>query len=752
MQRAFLCLFAGLIYFAQKLFDMANDNKSQAKQERAVSKAVEKTAKAIEGQLNKALRTQAKLVNENSKAWKASQSVIARAMKGNERLSASYAKTAKELVKLQKAMQGAIAGKSAGGTSRSAGGGIGIGIPAFLSVAAITAATKAMGDYVTSLARTRDMANALGGSFRKLDLPFARDAELFTEFANQNFANRFTGSSAIEGLRQLRDSLAQALGPEAGKSLTLEITKGFGANTEALDEFLAKVRIDLPRALKQFQSVSDIGAMTTALHAVTMESTELSKTAATLEQAWQAVKDQFELLTRDIVDKNGGDIRATINSISQSIVDGINWVRQYGAEWGPVFEFIRNGILELKKVWDFWSGAEKRRVSESYRHQAVQKINNEMARRWIDVMKHAKAEGDTARFERASAEAKKYGLLAEEAGIRAREALNGPDFKPLELKLPQAVEKVTASFNDAAVATKKEREEIEKMLTPAERVAIVLQRLGRDAEFLSGELAVSLAKLSYFESSPLGFGATFGVRLEAIQKITQQLELARKRLGAINSLERQSDDQRKEALSLEEQIYKMMQQRMELQKQLNDGYLDAVQAQAFGAGRFEKILISRDQNLARALEMGAIKANRAVGQVGAAARASDVSPFRFGLDQAENIKNAQKYGEELSKNWMSKGERRMLESLQSIDSKLPAIGSPSPATDEMIRETMSKPKNKGRRIKKEQGHKDAASIFIRAAENMIETARQIRMGAEQMDVPDFGHDGDSSFPNGGSFV
>ena len=64
-------------------------------------------------------------------------------------------------------------------------------------------------------------------------------------------------------------------------------------------------------------------------------------------------------------------------------------------------------------------------------------------------------------------------------------------------------------------------------------------------------------------------------------------------------------------------------------KELRDGYLDAVQAQAFGAGAFEKILITQEKNLGKGMDKGLVKQNLMLGAIEDRARASNVLPSRF---------------------------------------------------------------------------------------------------------------------------
>jgi len=82
-------------------------------------------------------------------------------------------------------------------------------------------------------------------------------------------------------------------------------------------------------------------------------------------------------------------------------------------------------------------------------------------------------------------------------------------------------------------------------------------------------------------------------------------------------------------LDIQKQITDKTAEQLNLVKQLRDGYLDAIQAQAFGAGRFSKILITQEKNLMRGLQKGTAKRNYLLGQFGAAAGKAQASALRF---------------------------------------------------------------------------------------------------------------------------
>lgn len=70
----------------------------------------------------------------------------------------------------------------------------------------------------------------------------------------------------------------------------------------------------------------------------------------------------------------------------------------------------------------------------------------------------------------------------------------------------------------------------------------------------------------------------------------------------------------------------MQQRQVETLKELRDGYLDAVKAQAMAAGRFSKIIIEQDRNIAMGLEKGIAKPNFLLGSTGTRSR---LDSYRF---------------------------------------------------------------------------------------------------------------------------
>lgn len=84
----------------------------------------------------------------------------------------------------------------------------------------------------------------------------------------------------------------------------------------------------------------------------------------------------------------------------------------------------------------------------------------------------------------------------------------------------------------------------------------------------------------------------------------------------------------KQELELRNKMKQVTAEQLQMIKELRDGYLDAVQAQAFGAGKFEKILIQQEQNIGKAMDANIAKKNFLLGKTGGVG-ISAVAPISF---------------------------------------------------------------------------------------------------------------------------
>lgn len=117
--------------------------------------------------------------------------------------------------------------------------------------------------------------------------------------------------------------------------------------------------------------------------------------------------------------------------------------------------------------------------------------------------------------------------------------------------------------------------------------------------------------------------------------------------------------QENKRLEINIKIKQIMAEQLETAKELRDGYLDAVQASAFGARAFEKIIITQEKNLGVALEARTVKQNFLLGSNKSV---SNVSSYRF-TDQGYGVL-AKADGSAFGRNEMN---QRMIQAANSVN-------------------------------------------------------------------------------------
>ena len=124
---------------------------------------------------------------------------------------------------------------------------------------------------------------------------------------------------------------------------------------------------------------------------------------------------------------------------------------------------------------------------------------------------------------------------------------------------------------------------------------------------------------------------------QVVDSLQSQKDLLQEQLNNIMEMRKIQPDNialLKEERKLQLDIKQVTAEQLQQVKQLRDGYLDAVQAQAFGAGAFEKIIITQEKNLMRGLQARAVQQNYLLGQYGAAAGRHNKQAVRFGTSGA----------------------------------------------------------------------------------------------------------------------
>lgn len=598
----------------------------------------------------------------------------------------------------------ALTQKALGKSSKSAGAGsagVGVAIPSFLSATAIGLATKALVSFNNQLARTRDAMRSLSSN-KSVQSIFgrSRDMETATGFLNQKFSNRFASDQELAGVKNIQDQLSKTLGTEGARALTLQLTESLKDNQAQLTEFLATASTDLPTALESFAS-ADIQAFSQALTAVTMETDELTGSARNMEALWHEISDLFEDVGKivapilsDVASKirenigEGTTFRNTVLDLGEKaalgVVKLISWIDDMRLGWLNAKLAVNEWALASIIAIDTVTGA----FGDDY-IQALAATNAEVMQ---ELAKLSKGSNDRI------AEVQRY--------------FDG---------LKKTQDALATSTDSAVNAAKRQRDGLEKLGFTAQQVAAALERLEREHSINDLISQRDESRLSFLESTPFGFARAYSARQDVIDGINRQLANTVEQLKEIRRIENLTDKDRKRALELEREGYDLLRAKAEATKQLAKGYLDAIQAQAFGAGHFEKIIVSADQALGVALRKGIAKKNPLLGSL----EPRRIQPFRFGLDPMANQAGLQRYAEQLAKaheDIRTLGDHDIIEQLISIRDAMggrPTLAKPAPQRDaELQRGTNRK------RASNTSGVSADASILEQAGRLLIRFSRE----------------------------
>lgn len=582
------------------------------------------------------------------------------------------AASVKQIEKYRQAHQGAAdATKKNADAAKQFKLGIGFNLPTFLTGYLTVATIKELSGYITQIARSRDLAQSLGGSGRDVTalLPHQRDAQLFSQFASQQFTNRFTSQTEISGLKNVRDTLMKSLGDDFGQELSLKLTNAFQGSSRDLQTFLAMASKSVPEALRAFQS-QDVETFTTALSGATQKTSELSKTANSLETAWRDTKDAFEDLAKDIISENGGNIRTMIDGIAQSVVAAINTMRVWGSEAKPVFEFLLGGFRMAADAAKYWDELFNSRTDQNI---AKMEALGQESKRYLSEAQKARAAGNESEAKRLSELAKKANQAQQEIYSNAQKQWG--HIPELVLKSAEKVETYKGAMNDALAATKKERAEVEAVQTAASKSALNIQRISEDMKLTDAGLAAAQSALDAAATSPFAGFATADKAVQVLSLLeTKRIQLQE----TLNNINQNTQKGRIEALEIEAKINSTIAQRNQLLQGQQKGYLDAVIAQQNASQRLAKIIIDQDSNLGAALARKMVKANPYLGSTGTF---SNVSPFQYGVDMASNVAAYDKYRNQLGA-WMNSNGQ--LDALRAA-----ALSRPIVATSDMANTLVS---------------------------------------------------------------
>lgn len=214
------------------------------------------------------------------------------------------------------------------------------------------------------------------------------------------------------------------------------------------------------------------------------------------------------------------------------------------------------------------------------------------------------------------------------------------------------------NFNDDSNKTLEERrKDIEQMAAAmegmegamrAQQQAIKLVGASDRERAAYAELNVSAAQAELDIRKALYGGAALAVEnqlevVKGIEKEKKALTAVHKALQAKLQDENLSAEERyllqKEELEIRTKISQKTAEQLRMVKELRDGYLDAVQAMSFGAGRFSKLVLTQEKNVAIALEQGMAMKNFLLGGTGKRAAGGPLpirpSGSKFGFENLD---------------------------------------------------------------------------------------------------------------------
>ncbi|KKM87589.1 hypothetical protein LCGC14_1267370, partial [marine sediment metagenome] len=166
-----------------------------------------------------------------------------------------------------------------------------------------------------------------------------------------------------------------------------------------------------------------------------------------------------------------------------------------------------------------------------------------------------------------------------------------------------------------------------------------LQPIQNELEIASRQKGIADARLAIAKAT---YGtAALGVKaqLDVVKAMQKEKSLLKDQLAGVIKLQGETSDRgkileyQKKELDLRKAIADKTAEQLQAVRELRDGYLDAINAQAFGAGMFEKIIVSQEKNIGIALDKNIAKKSFLLGSTGGLG-VSGVRPTRFGVTGA----------------------------------------------------------------------------------------------------------------------
>lgn len=452
---------------------------------------------------------------------------------------------------------------------------------------------------------------------------------------------------------RLQDVIAKAVGPTVGKwlssldSLIKSLTDNMESFSQSISGFLVAVMKVIGDIGKQFTTTLDIPSMqdgfeeffTYLLYGFKNIASFAAKSLGTIARvsAWLigifdnelgaklgAFYVEMDILSRELgttLPQAAGQFQSAVSQVAKSTADDIN---KPTTEFERLADKIKESLVSLEKLDKYSKGLDSMSTAMGTLGSLTELASGQFeiagmsAADLINTLSDPIEETVVGKMKEVTEDA----IKAQLENLRnARElAKTAKDRYVAEQQIQAQIENVNRAISIRVKQLQAQKAAFEAMLKPAEAQLSMISK-----QKAVQESALKISQQLY---------GTPALAVENQLKLVETTQREKENLDAQLKSVRQFIKEQKEAGKTEEDLFVMRQKELDLQKdladktaeqlgmlkQLRDGYLDAVQAQAFGAGRFEKIIISQEKNVMRGLQLRAVKASYLIGQLGKAGK------------------------------------------------------------------------------------------------------------------------------------
>jgi len=582
-----------------KNFDKANKNSF---------KHLAKYQKQFAKQQKNDLKTHIKALNKSNK----------QSLQHVQKMQRQYQRLAREKIKASKV--------------NMRGGGLGIGgfgMGSVISTAAIYGAFRKLMNTSTPFLQAE--INARGSAIHIKNAMLgnvagSKAAGLVSAYQSMGAAQMFnTSPDAIKGLLRLQSELARGAGADIATQLVQDLTASYGNATDSLNRFLeasAHGR-NIQEVLKSFASGRNITETTRALNALSIAQDSLAGKNDPLVES--------NIKITQSLDKLDAKIENIINQLTKKLIPAIETITNLVDKMSPeTLALLGGGAMLAPGLLSVGGGY----------------LGGKLATRGL--LSGAKLAGGAglglgAGSSTAGALAGATGILAGAAAIAGISALGldvltdrhhkgaalwwleakqrglgSPLDQANDLKLKQLKAEAKRLKAEAAAKVIPQQKEIaekikeatDKLPKPTDKLTALQQQAARQQQSeLNAQVAKSItssarAAYEYAKLSP--FGNSMGL-MQALPEFNSMQKSIRDEIVKLQSFLETIDISNEHGLIQSQQIKQQImelrrdekQNNIELLQGMRGGYIDAVQQLAFGAGRFSKIVTTKDLNMGK---------------------------------------------------------------------------------------------------------------------------------------------------------